>query len=93
MSNTMQTFRVEIPFNDSKAMEEFQKLMDRAADAVNDYEQKEMDRLGITNDLDMMDIIYLRSRSRWTQEKEDYLIRLSKEGKKFPFMMEDFEVK
>lgn len=30
------------------------------------------------------DIWYLRTRSRWTQEKEDQLIKLAKEGKPLP---------
>jgi len=29
-------------------------------------------------------ILYLRSRSRWTQEKEDYLLKLAREHKKLP---------
>ena len=37
-------------------------------------------------------ILYLRTRSRWTIEKEDYLIKLAKEGKPLPNMYEDFEV-
>lgn len=38
------------------------------------------------------DIFYLRTRSRWTQEKENYLVWLDQGNKPFPNMMEDFEV-
>jgi hypothetical protein len=39
------------------------------------------------------DIAYLRTRARWTQEKETYLVGLAKRNLPLPDMMEDFEVK
>lgn len=50
------------------------------------YIEEEADRLHLTLG-EMSDIYYLRTRSRWTQEKEDYLIQLAKEGKPFPNIM------
>ena len=38
-------------------------------------------------------VYYRRTRSRWTQEKEDYLIRLARVGEELPSIYEDFEVK
>ena len=87
----METFMLEIPIDDPVAMEQFQSLMDHMAEENWKYIKSEARRLGIGEGA-ASDIVYLRSRSRWTQEKEDYLIRLAKAGKALPFIMEDFEV-
>ena len=84
-----ETFAVEIPVNDPEAMDEFQKAMNAYWDEMNNLITEEADKLGIPYGA-MSDIFYLRTRSRWTQEKEDYLIKLTREGKDFPNMMEDF---
>ena len=59
------------------------------------YLEKEIDAVveefGISPDA-AINICYLRTRSRWTQEKEDYLIRLAREYKPLPDMYDDFEV-
>jgi lysophospholipase L1-like esterase len=78
-----ENFIVEIPVNDEKAMEEFQKAMDDYHDEMNRQISEEAHRLGIAF-LDMSTIWYLRSRSRWTQEKEDHLIKLAQDGKPLP---------
>ena len=53
-----------------------QEETDRAIEA-------EAETLGVSfNDMSL--VHYLRSRSRWTQEKEDYLIELAREGKPLP---------
>jgi hypothetical protein len=72
-------------------MDEFQKAQDEYYDSLEEVIQNEADKLGISYGA-MCDIHYLRTRSRWTQEKEDYLIKLDKEGKPGPNIMEDFTV-
>lgn len=78
-----ENFSVEIPVNDPEAMEEFQKAMDEYHDEMVQEISEEANKLGIAF-LDMSTIWYLRSRSRWTQEKEDHLIKLAQEGKPLP---------
>ena len=78
-----ESFSIEIPINEEEAMDEFQKVMDDYHDETNRLIEEEANKLGISF-FDMADIWYLRSRSRWTQEKEDYLIKLAKEGKELP---------
>lgn len=78
-----ESFSIEIPINDEEEMDEFQKAMDAYHDEMNRLIEEEANKLGISF-FDMADIWYLRSRSRWTQEKEDYLIKLAKEGKELP---------
>ena len=85
------SFSIEIPFGDDEKMDAFQKAMDVYQDEQNKLIDEEAKKLGISVGA-MSDVWYLRSRSRWTQEKEDYLIRLAKDGKDLPFIMEDFEV-
>ena len=77
MSNKMQSFSVQIPVNDSKAMDEFQKIMDKIHDETVDHIQKLADKLGVSWEW-ASDIWYLRTRSRWTQELEGKLIQMAK---------------
>ena len=78
----VKTFVANIPC-DKKGMEKFQQVMDTLADASNEHAAKEAAQLNISSH-DMESIQYLRTRSRWTQEKEDHLIRLAKAGEKLP---------
>lgn len=78
-----ETFSVEIPVDDPEAMDEFNKAMDKYQDEMSRQISEEANKLGIAF-LDMSTIWYLRSRSRWTQEKEDHLIKLAQEGKPLP---------
>lgn len=89
--NHADAFCVEVPVGDKKKMEEFQKALDDYQDAYAKYIEKTSQELGISFG-DASDIIYLRSRSRWTQEKEDYLLSLAKQGKPLPNMCDDFEI-
>lgn len=80
MAKKLQSFCCAIPIDDPAAMAEFQKIMDANAEATNKY------ILEITKELDVsdscaMDVVYLRGRSRWTQELENKLIKLHKENK------------
>jgi hypothetical protein len=86
MTNKTENFAIEIPVNDPEVMGEFQKAMDKCCEDMNKYTIEEAEKLGVSIRA-MSDILYLRTRSRWTQEKEDYLIKLAKEGKPLPNVM------
>lgn len=73
------TFVVEIPVDDPEKMDKFQEAMDKVQDETNDYIRQLAIDLGVS-EWCAMDVFYLRSRSRWTQELEDKLIRLYQEG-------------
>ena len=63
--------------------EKIDEVMDELQDIYELAQQQTAKELELNED-DAGLILYLRSRSRWTQEKENYLIQLSKEGKKLP---------
>ena len=75
----MDSFSVEIPFNDPEAMEQFQEMMDSVHDSYGEEIENIRTTLGLS-DACAMDVFYLRSRSRWTQELEDQLIALHRAG-------------
>ena len=80
-------FVIEIPDSDSENMNAFQELMDKMQDETN----KQIASLAKEKELTIpcaMDVWYLRTRSRWTEEKEAELIQLHKEGN--PPNMGDF---
>lgn len=83
MHKNLKAFALEVPVNDEEAMKKFNDLMNDINDNMVDYTEKVAQELGI-NKHDAVSIVYLRSRSRWTQEKEDHLIQLSKHGKSLP---------
>lgn len=85
--SSQQTFAVEVPVHDSEAMDEFQKAMDAHAEAVNKYIDEIAQKLEVSDSC-AMDIYYLRSRSRWTQEAEDELIRRDQAGEPRPNICE-----
>ncbi len=87
----MENFCVDVPFDDENAMDEFQKFMDACADSWNLEASKLAIELNISEGC-ANDILYLQTRSRWTQEKEDYLIWLCHNKKDMPNIMDDFEV-
>jgi hypothetical protein len=69
--------------------------LNKVMDLFSDYMEKET--LDLMKELDIPkycaeDVLYLRSRSRWTQEKEDYLIWLGKHNLPLPNFYENFEV-
>lgn len=72
--------KIEIPVNDEKKMEDFQALMEEWQNTQICYEQEVANKLGISIEC-AIDVCYLRTRSRWTPEKEKELIRLHAEGK------------
>ena len=71
----MENFAIEIPVNNPKAMEDFQKLMNDLQDETNLYVENLAKELNCSVSC-AMDVHYLRSRSRWTKEIENELIRL-----------------
>ena len=75
----MDAFSVEIPINDPGKMEEFNKLMDLLRDETTKDIQTLAEKLNVSENCASA-VFYLRSRSRWTQELEDELIRLHKSG-------------
>lgn len=65
--------------------EELQKLLIDYQDSMIEYEKKLAQELNCS-DWAAQDIIYLRSRSRWSQELENEILRLDKEGKHPPVL-------
>jgi hypothetical protein len=54
---------------------------------LQDVYERELEVMAFELNISTQDaalILYLRSRSRWTQEKEDYLLKLAREHKKLP---------
>ena len=62
-----------------ETMDRFQELMNEQAEATNKYIEDTAKKLNISESC-AMDVVYLRTRARWTQKLEDELIRLHKEG-------------
>lgn len=75
----MSDFVMNVPLDDSDAMDEFQQFMDGYHDCMLKYIDGVAKQLNVSSSC-ANDIVYLRSRSRWTQELEDELIKLHKEG-------------
>jgi len=69
----------QVPLNDPDKMIEFQKLMNKIQDENTNYCRNLAKTLGIPYGW-ATDIWYLRTRSRWTQELENELIRMAKAG-------------
>jgi len=76
----MSAFAIEIPVGDDEAMGQFQEMMDKLAEETNKYTDEVAEKHDLTFG-QASDVVYLRTRSRWTQELEDRLIKELKEGK------------
>jgi hypothetical protein len=87
----MSTVSIEVPINDENGMKEFQNFMDAVMDCHNKEILEMSSKFNISEGC-ANDIFYLRTRSRWTQEKENYLIWLDQNNKKSPNIMDDFDV-
>ena len=88
----MRTFVVTFPdLSDTARMDSFQEMMDAVHDATNVEIQGIASEHNITIGA-ASNIWYLRTRSRWTQEKENYLIWLDQHDQDSPSIMENFEV-
>jgi hypothetical protein len=78
------TFAVTFTNTDGKGMERFSKLMAQYQDALALEMQKLAEKLGVSEQTASA-IQYLRTRSRWTQKKENELIRRDKKGNPVDF--------
>ena len=67
--------------------DKFNEVMNAMQDAHIEYEQKIAAELSVSETC-ASNIVYLRSRSRWTQEAENELIRRDKAGEPAPNIME-----
>lgn len=65
--------------SNKEKMKDFQAVMAEAQSEMIRHCETEAEKLGVTLDC-MLDIVYLRGRSRWTQELEDLLIESHKAG-------------
>lgn len=78
---------VEIPVNDSVAMESFSKTYAKVMDEHVLYVKAEGERLGVSFGV-ASDIVSFRARTWWTQEKEDFLIQSAKNGNVIKYSVE-----
>ncbi len=87
----LETYCISVENPTQKDLNALTELMNKAQDEIVKY----IDQLAIDLGVDYSaaeDIYYLRTRSRHTQEKEDYLVWLAKNGKSMPNILEDFKV-
>lgn len=80
-------YQISMPFHDPEAMTKFQDAMDALHDEQVKYIEQEANRLGVSVGCAEC-VVYLRSRSRWTQAAEDSLILMDKSGESMPNMNE-----
>jgi hypothetical protein len=71
----LKAFGIQVPVGNPEKMEEFQELMDKINDKIVIYVQNLAKELNIPESL-AAGLYYLRSRSRWSQEKENKIIDL-----------------
>lgn len=83
--NVVVTSLTQEDLQDKKTMQALQEMMDAQAEAYNQEVLKISDELGV-DDLWALDILYLRTRSRWTQELENKLVQMAKDGEQHPNM-------
>lgn len=78
------TFCLELDPNMSQEdWDKFNEDMDKVNQALVEEAIEISKKLGISEDC-ALDIQYLRTRSRWTQEAEDELVRMDKAGEERP---------
>jgi len=70
---------INIPVNDPQKMDEFQLAMNAWHDEQVKHMQNVAKELGISESC-ANDVVYLRTRSRWSEELELELIKLHNEG-------------
>lgn len=73
------TFCIQVPVDDPVKMQEFNKVMDEVHDANTQAIEDIAEEFGVDFQW-AMDVWYLRTRSRWTEEVECELIRMAKAG-------------
>lgn len=72
-------FSIEIPIDDEEMMKVFQEAMTEHQADYMKHIQEVAKKLEISEDA-ASDVVYLRTRSRWSEETEKELIRLHKAG-------------
>jgi len=77
----MKSFVAEIPLNDPEKMALLQQMMNEYHDHMNEYAKSISQELGVSEG-QADQILYLRGRSRWSQELEDRIIKAHKESGK-----------
>ena len=87
MNSEYETFSIEIPVNEPEKMKAFQELMNNQACEMNQHIREVAEKLGVSEGV-AQDIVYLRTRSRWSQEKENHLLALAKAGQPLPNIMD-----
>jgi hypothetical protein len=87
----LKTYCVELDNPSEENIGELTNIMNKLQDQMVKYTEEEANKLNISFGC-ATDIIYLRTRSMWTQEKEDYLIHCYKNNLPSPNIIEDFEV-
>ena len=78
---------INIPVDDPEKMGEFQAAMNDWQDEIVKHEQQVASDLNISDNC-ASNVVYLRGRSRWTQELEDELIRMDQAEGTQPNMCE-----
>ena len=76
----MNAYSLSFDPNDEQQMAQFQQLMAELHEAYDQESQSIAKQLVVSLGC-ALDVQYLRSRSRWTQELEDRLIQLHREGR------------
>jgi len=74
-----ESFSVKIPLDDPDSMQDFNAMMDALQDMMISEAEGLAEEIGVSTAC-ALDVIYLRSRSRWTNELENELIDLHKQG-------------
>lgn len=69
----------KIPIDNPEDMEQFQQRVDKIAESLNLHITHVAKKLGVSHTT-ASNIVYLRGRSRWTQELEDRIVNASKAG-------------
>lgn len=72
--------------NNKEKMDAFQELMNAGMDETVKEIERVAEELKV-NDSFASAIVYLRTRSRWTQELENKLVEMAKAGESCPNMM------
>jgi hypothetical protein len=81
--NVMVASLNEADVQNPQTMEAFTEVMDMWQDAMDNERNSLVKELGVSTQCAGY-VQYLRTRSRWTQEKEDQLIELDKKGQELP---------
>lgn len=87
MKDEYDVFSVDISKFDSEQMDKFQEFMNILNDSMDGHVLRVSKELGVSIAC-ASDVVYLRGRSRWTQELEDELVQMDKVGDPRPNIFE-----